>query len=311
MPLIYWFDQSPDFNYKGVSGFNTSDFFCKLVSAWKELAIEDQTWELLHMHSDAAAFRVGPQGQIMARITCYSCAIVLKLTCIPHSMPENPGNIIPKIRWFVEWGIQVFMKEVFPGLQCTVCVSPCDDIRYECLSRLGDVRSEINQLRYAICRVHQKKLPPDTFCRWFSPDLGQQNLVRETFRRRQEQKDMRKIKALAKKIGTKSTLESLAMALYVSQERIDIRMTNSQRDFEGATFDVLWKDWYRNIPGYLTEGSDKLHQLPVGDGRSFSGSLQVTNKTILRSEEFGDSLPELNPNWTEYQKNLDSDLIQN
>ena len=262
-PLIYWFDQSPDFHYKEVSGFNTSELFCKFVSIWKEFALQKQAWELVHMHSDAAAFRCGPQGQILAHIACQSCAIVLKLTCIPNSMNENFGNLIPPIRWFVEAGIQVFIENVFPGLQCTVCISPCDDIRYECLSRLVDVRSEINQLRFAICTVHRKTLHPDTFCRWFSPDSGQQNLVRETFRRRQEQKDMRKIKTLAKKIGNKSKLEDLAMALYVSQEQVDIRMTNSQRDFEGATFDVLWKDWYCNFPGYLIEGSDKLNKLQL------------------------------------------------
>ena len=260
-PLIYWFDQSPDLHYKGVSGFNASDFFCKLVSVWKELALENQNWKLLHVHSDAAAFRVGPQGQIMARITCQSCAIVLKLTCIPNSMPEDPGNIIPQIRGLVEAGIQVFMKDVFPGLQCTVYVSPCDDIRYECLSRLRDVHSDINQLHFAICAVHEKTLHPDTFCGWFTHGSRQQILLTETSKKEQVQKDMKELKTLARKIGNKSTLESLATALSLSQERIDIRMTNSHRDFEGATFDVLWKDWYCNIPGYLTEGSDKLSKL--------------------------------------------------
>ena len=145
-PLIYWFDQSPDLQYKEVSGFNTSVLFCKFISLWKEFALQNQAWELVHMHSDAAAFRYGPQGQILAHVTCQSCAIVLKLVCIPNSMPENPGNLIPQIRWFVEGGIQVIIKDIFPGLQCSVCVSPCDSIRYECLSRLGDVGSEINQL---------------------------------------------------------------------------------------------------------------------------------------------------------------------
>ena len=199
-PLIYWFDQSPDSHYKEVSGFNMAVLFCKFVSLWKEFALQNQAWELVHMHSDAAAFRYGPQGQILAHITCQSCAIVLKLASIPDSMPENPGNLIPQIRWFVEGGIQVVLEDIFPGLQCSVCISPCDALKYECLSRLGDVGSEIKQLRFAICATHQKTLKPAAFCRWFGPDSGHQNLLRDTLKRKkQEQKDMKILQNLAQK----------------------------------------------------------------------------------------------------------------
>ena len=123
-PLIYRFHKSTDFHYKEVSGFSASEFFCKLVSIWKESVFKEQTWDLLHMHSDSAAFRVGPQGQFLAHITCHTCALVLKLDCIPKSMPENLGNLIPQIRWFIEDGIQFLIKDRFPELQCSVCVFP-------------------------------------------------------------------------------------------------------------------------------------------------------------------------------------------
>ena len=261
-PLIYRFHKSTDFHYKEVSGFSASEFFCKLVSVWKETALNDQTWDLLHMHSDAAAFRVGPQGQFLAHISCQTCTIVLKLDCIPESMPENLGNLIPQIRWFIEDGIQFLIKDRFPGLLCSVCVSPCDDTtQFQCLHELGEVDSEINQLRFAICQVHRKTLHPDKFSRWFQLDSGQHNVFRNTFRKKQEEIDMRRLRTLAQKVGNKSTLTLLASALEVKQEKVDIRMSNSPRDFETVTFDVLFKDWYRNTPGTLVEGSEKLSKL--------------------------------------------------
>ena len=262
-PLIYWFDQSPDLQYKEVSGFNISVLFCKFVSVWEKMALEKQAWKLLHMHSNAAAFRVGPQGQILAHITCQSCAIVLKLACIPNSMPENPGNLISQIRWLIEGGIQDVIKDVFPGLQCSVCVSPCGAIKYECLTRLGNVGSNINQLHFAICTIHGKTLNPDTFSRWFGPDSALQNLGRESLKRKQTQKDIKRLKKLSQNIGNKSTLESLALALYVTPQQVDRRMTDSHRDFEGATFDVLYKDWYLRDDGFLTDGSPKLTKLQL------------------------------------------------
>ena len=263
-PLIYRFHKSTDFHYKEVSGFSASEFFCKLVSIWKESVFKEQTWDLLHMHSDSAAFRVGPQGQFLAHITCHTCALVLKLDCIPKSMPENLGNLIPQIRWFIEDGIQFLIKDLFPGLQCSVCVSPCDDTpRFQCLHELGEVGSEINQLRFAICRIHGKTLHPDKFSRWFHLDSGQHNVFRNTFRKKQEQVDIKTLRTLARKVGDKSTLMSLALALEVKQEKVDIRMSNSPRDFETATFEVLFKDWYCNIPGTLVEGSVKLGKLQL------------------------------------------------
>ena len=260
-PLIYWFDQSPDLQYKEVSGFNISVLFCKFVSVWEKMALEKQAWKLLHMHSNAAAFRVGPQGQILAHITCQSCAIVLKLACIPNSMPENPGNLIPQIRWLIEGGIQGVIKDVFPGLQCSVCVSPCDAIKYECLTRLGNVGSDINQLHFAICTIHGKTLHPDTFSKWFGSDSALQNLGRESLKRKQTQKDIKELKKLSRNIGNKSTLEPLAVALYVAPQEVDRRMTDSHRDIEGATFNVLYRDWYLRNDGFLTEGSSKLNKL--------------------------------------------------
>ena len=266
-PLIYWFDQSPDLQYKKVSGFNMSDLFCKLVSLWKEIKIDteafNQPWKLLHVHSDAAAFRCGPQGQFLVHVICQSCAIVVKLACIPNSMPENTGYLISDIKWLIDIGIEMLTTTFFPGLQCSVCVSPCDAIKYECLSRLGDVGSEINQLHFAICPIHGKTLHPDTFSRWFCSDSGQHNLLRDTFRKNQEQKDRKALRKLAKRIGDKSTLVSVAVALHVTQEEVDIRMANSPRDIEAATFDVLFKDWYRRVPGYLIEGSDKYNDLQL------------------------------------------------
>ena len=263
-PLIFWFDQSSDFHSKEVSGFTISELFLKFISLQRQFALQREIWELVHMHSDAAAFRCGPQGQILAHITCQSCAIVLKLACIPNSMPENPGNLIPQIRRFVEGGIQVVIEDIFPGLQCSVCVSPCDAIKYECLSRLGDVGSEINQLRFAVCSIHGKTLNPDAFSRWFYPDSGQQNLLRETLRRkRQEQKDLQTLNNLAEKIGDKSTLISVALALQVPKEQVDMQMQNSPNDFRAATFNVLFKDWYHRVPGYLNEGSDKNKDLQL------------------------------------------------
>ena len=189
-PLIYWFDQSPDSHYKELSGFKTSELFCKFVTLCKEFALKNQAWELVHMHSDVAAFRCGPQGQMLAHIACQSCAIVLKLTCIPNSMPENTKDLIQDIRWLIDFGIEMLITTFFPGLQCSVCVSPCEDFRFDCLSRLGDVGSDINRLHFAICTVHGKTLHPDTFSRWFCPDSGQHNFQGDTFRKKQEQKDM-------------------------------------------------------------------------------------------------------------------------
>ena len=40
-------------------------------------------------------------------------------------------------------------------------------------------------------------------------------------------------------------------------------MANSPRDMEAATFDVLFKDWYRRTPGFLIEGSDKYNDLQL------------------------------------------------
>ena len=264
-PLIYWFDQSPDLQYKKVSGFNMSDLFCKLVSFWKEIKINTkafhQPWKMLHMHSDAAAFRCGPRGQFLVHVTCQSCAIVVKLACIPNSRPANAGNLIPQIRWFIEGGIQVVVEDIFPGLQCSVCVSPCDAIRFECLSRLGDVGSDIDQLEFAICAIHGKTLDPNTFSRWFCFDSKQENLQSESSKLRQQQKDIKKLKKLSRNIGNKSTLESSALALYVTPQQVDRRMTDSHRDFEGATFDVLYRDWYLRDDKFLTEGSPKLTKL--------------------------------------------------
>ena len=179
-------------------------------------------------------------------------------------MPENPGNLIPQIRWLIEGGIQDVIKDIFPGLQCSVCVSPCDAIKYECLTRLGNVGSDINQLHFAICAIHGKTLHPDTFSRWFGPDSALQNLGRESLKRKkQEQKDIKELKKLSRNIGNKSTLESLAVALYVTPQEVDRRMTDSHRDIEGATFNVLYRDWYLRHDGFLTEGSDKLNKLQL------------------------------------------------
>ena len=131
-------------------------------------------------------------------------------------MPENLGNLIPQIRWFIEDGIQFLIKDRFPGLQCSVCVSPCDDtLRFQCLHELGEVGSEINQLRFAICGAHGKILHPDKFSRWFRLDSGQHNVYRNTFRKKQEQVDIKILRTLARKVGDKSTLMSLALALAV------------------------------------------------------------------------------------------------
>ena len=72
---------------------------------------------------------------------------------------------------------------------------------------------------------------------------------------------MKILKKVAQKIGDKSTLISVALTLHVPKEQVDIRMQNSANDFEAATFNVLFMDWYRRTPGYLIEGSDKYNDL--------------------------------------------------
>ena len=122
-PLIYWFDRSSDPEYREMSGFPTGIFFCKLVTILKDITPEQGTWKLRGMFSDVAVFRVGPEGQVYVYISSKSCAIVMKLACLPNSMPEKPTELIQDVRYWIELGIQVIIQDFVPGLGCSVCVS--------------------------------------------------------------------------------------------------------------------------------------------------------------------------------------------
>ena len=94
-------------------------------------------------------------------------------------------------------------------------------------------------------------------------DSEPQHLLRDTFRKKQEQKDRKTLKKLVKRIGDKSTLVSVAVALHVTHEEVIITMADSRRDIETVTFDVLHKYWYHTTYGYLLEGLDKYNNLQL------------------------------------------------
>ena len=262
-PLIYWFDRSSDPAYRGTSGFPTGIFFCKLVTILKDITPEQGTWKLRGMFSDGAIFRVGPEGQVYVHISSKSCAIVTKLTCLPNSMPEKPADLIQDVRFWIELGIQVIIQDVVPGLGCSVYVSSCgDEFTFDCLERLGGLGLVADNLPFAVCEKHDGKyLHPDEFRRWFSPDTGIHNIHRERFMEKQVQKDHKTLKQLAQKVGNKSTLVSLALALHITDEKVEIRMENNSKDIVAATFDVLVKDWYSGVRGTLLEGTEKYNAL--------------------------------------------------
>ena len=54
---------------------------------------------------------------------------------------------------------------------------------------------------------------------------------------------------------------SLAVALHVTHEKVEIRMENNSKDIVAATFDVLVKDWYSGVRGTLLEGTEKYNAL--------------------------------------------------
>ena len=252
-PLIYWFDRSCDPQYREMSGFSTGIFFCKLVTILKDITPEQGTWKLQGMFADVAIFRVGPQGQMFVHISSKSCAIIAKLACLPNSVPDKLGDLIQDVRYWIELGIQEIIQDIVPGLYCSVCVSPCGaEFTFDCLERLGGLGLVTDNLQFAVCKRHDARyLHPDEFRKWFWPDTGMQNVHRQSFMEKQEQKDILTLRQLAHRVGDRSTLLSLALTLHVTQEKVDIRMANSPRDIEAATFDVLFKDWYRRVPGTL------------------------------------------------------------
>ena len=117
-PLIYWSDRPCDLEYREISGFSTGILFCKLITILKYITPKQGTWKLQRMSSDIAIFPVGPQGQVFAYISTRSCAIVVKLACLPNSMPEKLGDLIQDVRYWVELGIRPSFKTL--SLVCTV-----------------------------------------------------------------------------------------------------------------------------------------------------------------------------------------------
>ena len=262
-PLIYWFDRPCDPEYREISGFSTGVFFCKLVTVLKHINSKQGTWKLQRMSSDIAIFRVGPQGQVFAYIYTRACAIVVKLACLPNSMPDKPGNLIQDVRYWVEKGIRANIQDVVPALHCSVCVSPCgDEFTFDCLETLGGLGFVADNLPFAVCETHDAKyLDPSEFNRWFCPDTGMHNARRQSFMEKQVQKDSRTLKKLADRVGSKSTLVALALALHVPHEKVERSMQNNSKDIAAAALDVLIKDWYNKVPGTLLEGTEKYNAL--------------------------------------------------
>ena len=54
---------------------------------------------------------------------------------------------------------------------------------------------------------------------------------------------------------------SLALALHVTHEKVEIRMENNSKDIVAATFDLLVKDWYSGVIDTLLEGTERYNAL--------------------------------------------------
>ena len=268
-PLIYWFHQSSDPYQRELSGIHTENFFFQLIASLRDLMPEQGTWELRKLYSDAATFRAGPQGQVLVTIASHACALVLKLCCIQNAMSDQSGHVISRIRYWFEEGIREIIEKVCPSLKCSVCVSPCMDkcsiaanhVKYDCLESLGTLGKVTKQLPYAICEMHHKFLHPEEYKSWFCIEPSEEKELRNSKREKQEQKDTKTLNGIAQKVGDVSTLRSLALELGVTSEDVETRMTDYPRKIDTAAFNVLYKDWYRKVPGTLQKGSNKHVQL--------------------------------------------------
>ena len=236
--------------YSPCPGFRKS--FPRLIRTLQATVPKNEPWLLLgplKENACSAEFRTGPTGNTVVTIGALDCSLVLKAKVLT-------GDIIfPQIRSWIEDGILA----TYPGLDCSVYVSPCtpgsgkDWLKVVCVHNstlIGSLRKvhtcgtdtsgEDIKMMILYCPHHRKFLRPERYQHWFGLKFVHYHL-RNSFKKKQEKILM----DIAKEIGTRAALYEIATHLNVRKIDVDAEMANFPYDFKAAAYSVLHK-WYRS-----------------------------------------------------------------
>ena len=267
--LVYLFHHS---SHEKTSGFLPDDIFFQLVSSLVRPSRDRTCWELIKIFANAAVFRAGSRSQFIFTLTSIASVFTLTVHLAGELKFEGQKCEISTIRAVFETHLRFILHSNYPDLNCSICVSPCDEFvdsvkkhKYDCLQILGRLgRVGITPLKTAMCFEHNQQMDTEEFhdC-WFCNEINERkpsDLTGNT-EKQQTLRDEKFLNKIAEEISDKTVLRKLGLQLGVSLRATDRRVYDSNSDIKQAALDVLYYDWYEKEGGYLNHGSSSLQKL--------------------------------------------------
>ena len=261
--LVYFFHSAKEKRMILSSGFLPRGFMFLIIASLMEEKENRGTWEKTQLCCNGATFRTGSHGDVDLTMSTDASIIKLNVSTNQHLQSDNLCAEISTARNTFEDEVKELLQNRFPGLLCSVCVSPCHTSNqicqadYSCLNILGTLgQVGTKQPWSARCKTHRKEAAVDTFRDWFYNELNQ--LANENSAAKSDESVINNVTQHIPNIGT---LKDIAIRLKIRGRDVDQIISDCPNDIKAASLKVLYDRWCENTEGSLQRGSAKYEQL--------------------------------------------------
>ena len=255
--LVYFFHTAQEKRMVLNSGFLPRGFLFLLIASLMEEKVNRGKWEKTKLYCNGATFRTGTRGDIYLTMSTDATLIKLNVSTSQHPRSDNISAEIATARSTFESEVEQLLRNRFPNVRCSICISPChtskeiNQSNYSCLNILGSLGQVRNELPWsAICEFHRKEAAEDTFKDWFQNENSAA-----------AKSDQSVINNVTNYIPNAGTLKDIAIRLNIDVNEVEQIISNHPNDIKAAAFKVLYNRWCENTEGNLQKGSSKYEQL--------------------------------------------------